>query len=58
LEGNDHGPFEVLSRYLPGATEENIKNSVKMIGAFAEIRTPYLPNVGQNIYLLSYMLYA
>jgi hypothetical protein len=53
LEENDHGVFEVLSPYLPGVTEENKKKSVKMIGVFTEIRTPYLPNLRQKIYLLS-----
>jgi hypothetical protein len=35
---------KILSRYLPGETEENPKPSTRILGASAEIQSCYLPN--------------
>jgi hypothetical protein len=44
MEGSEHG---LLSRHLPGQTEENHKKLVRLMGVPAEIRTRHLSNASQ-----------
>jgi hypothetical protein len=50
MEGIDR-LIQVLSWHLPGGTEENHKNPVRMAGVQAEIRTKNLSNKSLQHYL-------
>jgi hypothetical protein len=44
LEGIDHGLIEVLSWHLPGGTEENYENSVRIADVTSKVQTEQLPS--------------
>lgn len=50
LEGSNPGLIEVLSRHLPGVTEENYEKSVRIATVPAEIWTEHITNTNVERY--------
>jgi hypothetical protein len=50
FEGSCRDLFEVITRGLPGGTEDNHGASVRTGGVPAEIRTKHLPNTSSELY--------
>lgn len=52
--GKNHGPAKVLPRYLPGETNENHKNLVRITRDPADIRKTHLRSTKQERYIQAY----
>jgi hypothetical protein len=49
LKGSGHGLIEVLSRHLPGETEENDEKPVRITVVPTEIRTDHLQSIACSV---------
>jgi hypothetical protein len=56
FKGDDRDLIEVLSRHLPGGTEENYETSVRIASVPAEIRTEHIPNTSLERYRYTNLL--